>query len=450
MSKTIRYRSAPWLWWLTYNFLIVPPLVTLAWFFSRLKKGKLREGLAGRSGLWGRFEKALSARNDALPLIWFHVSSAGEFLQAQPVLERLLTGGAQAVVTVSSPSGLRWAERRQGTLRGLLVVDYLPLDTASNARRLVEWVRPAALVYVRSDLWPNLIWSAARAGVPQALLCAALPEHSTRYRLPGVRGLYASLYADMAFIGAVSEADQTRFLSQCPGHEGIQVTGDTRYDSVLERKNTMRTPQLPAWVQGGRVVIVGSSWPQDEAVILPVLREAMERFQDMVLIFAPHEIREGHNRTLKMAFAAWQPVTFTSLNALRDGANPTRVLLVDTVGVLASLYRYGTVAYVGGGFSSGVHNVMEPAVMGLPVIFGPKYHNAPEAVDLLQAGAAQMVRSVREFRAALFPMLDAPGFAREVGFKASEFVASRAGSADVCAAQVKHLIEASESLDSEG
>ena len=431
--------SRPLGWWLVYNFLLLPLLLTAVWVMARLKGGKLREGLQGRQGVWKRLEAALSGRDETQPLVWFHVASAGEFLQAQPVLERCLAGGAQAVVTVSSPSGLRWAERRRGTLRGLLAVDYLPVDLPWHAGRLLALIRPTVLVYVRSDLWPNLVWSAATTGVPQVLICAALPERSARFRMPIVRSLYATLYRCMTLIGAVAPEDQARFLSQLPGHEGVEVLGDTRYDSALERKATVRTPQLPKWVQGGRVLVVGSSWPQDEAVTLPVLREAMDRYQDMVLIFAPHEIHEPHIKSLKMAFAGWRPVAYTSLNSLREGSDPSRMLLVDTVGVLASLYRYGTVAYVGGGFSSGVHNVMEPAVMGLPVIFGPRYHNSPEAMELLQAGGARSVRDSKGLGAVLFPWLDAPAKAREAGGVASAFVQARAGAASACAEKIQMI-----------
>jgi len=435
-------------WQALYNALL--PLLLAAVRLAALRSAKLRDTLAGQRGLWERLEAALAARaagSAARPLLWFHVASAGELLQAQPVLERFAAEGTPCVLTVTSVSGMRWVERRRAELPPLLAVEYLPLDTRANMRRLLALLRPAALVYTKYDLWPNLVWEAARAGVPQFLLAATLHERSGRVRSAPARSFYRTLYAPLAGIFAVTEADAARFLRTAPGHPGVEVLGDTRFDSVLARRERIAPPPLPPYDGSGEgagsapgtVLVVGSSWPPDEQRIFPVLREALARTPALRLLLVPHETDPAHLAAIEGAFAGHALARFT---ALAPGAAPWRVLVVDTVGQLAALYGHAALAYVGGAFTTGVHNVMEPAAMGVPPIFGPFHQNSPEAMHLRDAGLAFAIETEADFRRVLFSLLDDPARRARIGAQARAWVESQAGAAQRAGERIRAALAA--------
>lgn len=415
-------------WWALYNALLLP-LLAVGVRLAALRSAKLRATLAGHRGLWARLEHALAARDPARPLLWFHVASAGEFLQAEPVLSRCLAAGTQCVLTVTSVSGQRWATRwaeARGDAPRPLAVDYLPLDTARNTLRLLRALRPSALIYTKYDLWPNLVWGAAGAGVPQYLLSATLHERSWRDRSALARSFYRTLYAPLAGIFAVTEGDAARFRRAVPQHPGVAVLGDTRFDSVLERRARIVPPPLPPYGDEGVVLVVGSSWPPDEQRILPGMLEALARYPTLRVVLVPHEVDAPHLARLEADCADWPTVRLSRLTA---EAKAWRVLLVDSVGQLSALYAHAAVAYVGGAFSTGVHNVMEPAAMGTPPIFGPFHQNSPEAMHLAAAGLAFPIEDAQAFRAALFALLDDPARRAELGARARAWVEGQAGAA---------------------
>lgn len=418
------------IWRFFYSWIVGPPL-WIAVHLLALKNQNIKEALEGRKGLWQRLDNQLAHRNPEKPLIWFHVASAGEFLQAQPILERCINHGFECAVTFTSVNGYKWIQRSkfQQSQRPV-VIEYLPLDFTRNMRRLLRKLQPSVIVYVNYDLWPNLIWEAYANGIPQYLISATIQPRSKRLTTAIGRSLYQTLYACLNGIFTVTEQDRQRFLMTNPEHPNIQVTGDTRFDSVLDRKRRLTPPKLPFYVQGKFVLIIGSSSPPDEMHIFPPLKEALHHYPNLLLIIVPHEPTEEHLQNSETFFRDFLIERFTKL---RENPEPApRIILVDTIGVLSSLYAAGTLAYVGGGFSPRVHNVMEPSIMGLPVIFGPIYDNSPEAVDLLNQGLAFAVNNKDEFRTLLFRFLDDPERCKQLGQQAAEIIESQAGVADRC------------------
>jgi 3-deoxy-D-manno-octulosonic-acid transferase len=381
--------------------------------------------------LWSRLDAQLVHRDQKKALIWFHVASAGEFLQAQPVLERCMQHGFECALTFTSVSGYKWIQHNKFSPdRRPVVIDYLPLDLARNMKRFLKKLRASAIVYVNYDLWPNLIWEASAAGIPQYLISAAIQPRSKRFTSAPVRSLYRTVYACLQGIFTVTEQDRQRFLSTNPGHPNIQVLGDTRLDSVMDRKRKLSPPKLPASIQKKFVLIIGSSSPPDEVHIFPPLKEALQHYPNLFLIIVPHEPTEEHLQASETFFRDVPLERFTTLQ--EKPIQPPRIILVDTVGVLSSLYAVGTLAFVGGGFSPRVHNVMEPCIMGVPVIFGPIYDTSPEAMDLLKRGFAFTVNNSEEFRAKLFEFLDNPQKCRQLGRQAQQVIESQTGVADRC------------------
>lgn len=435
--------AAPFFWRTVYSFLILPlglGLIRIAAFW----RPKLRAGWEGRRGLWGRMEAMASSRDSNRKLVWFHVASAGELLQALPVLRGLLDGGFQCALTVTSPSGLPWGLRERERLPGLIVADYLPLDFRRNARRLLRLLSPSALVYVKYDLWPNLVWEAGRAGVAQFLISASLRPGSSRERSGAARSFYASLYQAMTGIFTVTEEARERFLRAAPSHPNIAVTGDTKYDVVLGRSEESPSPFFAGTPDSATWLVAGSTWPEDEDCILPPIITAMKHNPSLRLAIAPHEIGEAHLASLEAALVEFSPLRLSALesngNLSEKGIKTPRVILVDSVGRLAGLYRLGAIAYVGGGFGAGVHNVLEPAVMGAAVLFGPRHHNAPEAALLLEAGGAFTVRDENEFGKKLAALLDDPIHRGKAATAAKAHVLANTGAADTVCEHIRaHL-----------
>ncbi len=415
---------------------IAAPLLGLAAHIVAIGNKNLREGLAGRRGLWQRLTAQVARRRPDSPFIWFHVASAGEFLQAQPLLERFLQRNYDCAVTFSSVNGYKWVQRTR-LPEGMgppLAIDYLPLDTAANMRRLLAIFRPSAIIYVQYDLWPNVIWEAHAAGVPQYLISGTIRAASKRYSSAWSRSFYRTLYACLNGIFCVTEDDRQRFLSTNPDHPNIQVLGNTRFDSVLDRRKRLPPPEIGAALVGKYVFIVGSSWPADERCIFPALKEALLRYEDLVLILAPHEPTEEH---LSYGERFFQEFSLRRLSQFHSGGERVpRVLVVDTIGVLSRLYSAVDAAYVGGAFSTGVHNVMEPAAMGLPVVFGPKHENASEAVELRSRKLAFAISSAEDFQQQIFALLEKREHYRKIGAQARQFIESQAGVAERC---FKHI-----------
>jgi 3-deoxy-D-manno-octulosonic-acid transferase len=396
---------------LLYNKFVLPAVygvIALAAPFHR----KLRQTLTAHRNVRLRW-KAARGRFQTRP-VWFHVSSVGEYEQARPVISRLAETHPHIPVAVSftSPSGYNYASKREEVGNGSTVrfIEYLPIDFADNARFCLQMLDPRLLVFVKFDLWPNLIWEAAALDVPIVLIDATLSESSQRLSVIG-RRFYRAVYGNLEKILAISERDADRFSNCAPGHHGISVTGDTRFDRVKERKVAGGGIDID---KGERfVVVAGSTWPRDEEHVLPALARLARESQDVLLVLAPHEpspARVAH--LLEWARSNGIPVSRVSDNATIPDNGPY-ALVLDSVGKLAELYRFADVAYIGGSFSSGVHSVIEP-------------------IELLERGAAFRIRNESDAFNQIHTLHDDRKLRATMGGKASEYVESQLGATDRC------------------
>jgi 3-deoxy-D-manno-octulosonic-acid transferase len=350
---------------------------------------KLRRGLAGRRGALAALEAwAAAARDPDRPLYWLHAPSVGEALMAQAIVAALRQErpAAQFAFTFFSPSAERVAPRV-----GADVAAYLPWDTRSNSRAALAALRPGAIGFIRTEIWPGLVREAGAADVPVLLLNAALGADSSRVRGPG-RRLLAPSYRRLAAVGAVSEADAARFprLGVAPGR--VTVTGDARFDQVLERVAAIDrgAPLLRRLADGVHTIAAGSTWPADEARLVPALASLRGRWR-FRLVAAPHEPSEAHVAGLERRLRA-HGFAAARLGAVEASDTPLPdAVVVDRIGVLAELYALAHSAYVGGGFgTAGLHSVVEPAALGVPVAYGPAFGNAQEAAALAAAGGGRV------------------------------------------------------------
>ncbi|HMA42193.1 MAG TPA: glycosyltransferase N-terminal domain-containing protein [Gemmatimonadales bacterium] len=356
---------------------------------------KLAQGLSGRRGLaerqaaWGR-----KHRDPRRPLVWFHAPSVGEGLQTRPVIEMLRAERPawQLAYSFFSPSAERLA-------RGLPVdfADYLPLDRPRDVAAALDALAPAALVFGKLDVWPELTLAAAARGVRLGLISATVAETSSRLAWP-VRGWASPAYAALDRIGAIAPEDAVRLERLGARPQTISVTGDTRYDSVAQRAEQLdraREPfaSLAAGGTGVFTIVAGSSWPADETVLLPAFAQlqAGSESPPARLILAPHEPTPAHLAGIERAAREAglpQPVRLSQLTGAAAPWNAPLVV-VDQVGLLADLYALGQTAFVGGGYHrAGLHSVLEPAVFGAPVTFGPRWRMSRDAALLLERGGA--------------------------------------------------------------
>jgi len=416
-------------WFVVYNLFVLPILSVVVKILSLFRRN-IRESLEKRKGLWERLESSVSNRDWQKPLLWFHVASAGELLQAQPLIERCSAKGSECVLTYSSINAFRWLEQhRQKEILNLLAVEFLPFDLISNVRRLLGLLQPSRLIWVSYDLWPNLVWEAHRQKVPQSLVSGIVHASSLRTANFVGRSFFRSIYECLDQILTVSEADRQRVLSAFPDHPYVEVMGDTRCDSVLERRDNLQIPKLPQVAENKIVFIAASTWPKDEKCVFPGLKDALDKHPDLFLIIAPHEPSEGHLSNVETYFAG---IPMTRWSNISSESEQVRIILIDSVGILALIYHHAQMVYVGGAFTTGVHNVLEPAVMGATVSFGPRHSNSMESLQMLENGLAKCVKNSDEFKSWLYNLLDNPKLCLELGKKSKEYVEGQAGASERC------------------
>jgi 3-deoxy-D-manno-octulosonic-acid transferase len=383
--------------------------------------------------------RAQAARRDpSRPLAWFHAPSVGEGLQALPVVQRLqrLEPPPQVATTWFSPSAAPFAARFGADLAG-----YLPFDSARGARRVLDAIRPSALVYAKVDVWPTLTAMAATRGVPLGMIAATLRPDSGRSGLLA-RALLRDAYAALDLVGAISAEDAERLLAIGVRHEALRVTGDSRYDQVWER--AQRPPTDQPWRQRladeRPTLVAGSTWPADESVLLPAWLTLRQSVPGARLILAPHEPTETHLAPLR-SWAESAGLRLATLDAAEVAA--ADVVLIDRVGVLGDCYGLATAAFVGGGFhAAGLHSVLEPAAFGVPVLFGPQHVGNRDALRLIAAAGGAGVTDAATLSAALIGWLGDRVAAQSNGRAAQRVVEAERGAADRALALVHELLVA--------
>lgn len=346
--------------------------------------GKLAIGDRERRAALARWENwARTERDRSRPLLWCHAPSVGEGRQAEAVLRLLRDRHPtwQIVYTFFSPSAAGLATRLPADR-----ADYLPYDTPAAAHRMLGALAPTALVFTKLDLWPELATAARARGVAVGLVAATVSPLSGRRRWPA-RALTRSGYGALVEAGAIASDHAERLASLGTSPDRITVTGDPAFDSASRRARAVDPADpLLEWGRDALTLVAGSTWPADEAVVLPAFAAVRARHPSARLVLVPHEPTPGHLAATTARAAGLALPVPARLSAARP---PVPFLLVDRVGALATLYHAATVAYVGGGFGrAGLHSVLEPAAAGRPVIVGPRWQTSHEAGLLLDAGGA--------------------------------------------------------------
>lgn len=419
------------IWRLLYNVIFIPPFWAALHVLGLVNR-KVARGIAGRKTLFTDLEKTMASMA-AGPRVWVHASSMGEFEQAKPIIAALKTRHPDVRVIASffSPSG--YENSRKYTLADAIV--YIPFDSPGGARRFIDLIRPDVAVMVRYDIWPNHIWELRARAVPVIIANATMSRRTLR-RLPLLRSMHQSVYNSIDSILTVADSDVAAFRAFRLKRPTVKAIGDTRYDQVATRSAEARKRHIvpPAVITGKKVIVAGSTWPEDEAVLLPAFLKLRTERSDLLLILTPHEPTVDHCENIERELTGH--VSTIRFSALNEYAGQD-VIIVDSIGILLVLYASAHLAYVGGSFRQGIHNVLEAAVYGIPVLFGPKHRNSHEPLMLVERGGGFIVTNEEEFTTTAGNLLRDDRIRTTAGERASSFVQSHLGATE----QILHFIE---------
>ena len=371
--------------------------------------------------------------------IWFHAASLGEFEQGRPLMERIRKDYPQykILLTFYSPSGYEVRKNYEGAD----IICYMPVDTRLNAIRFLRLVRPVMAFFIKYEFWSNFLHILKHRNIPTYSVSSIFREDQVFFKWYGRN--YAGVLK--CFTRFFVQNEESKRLLEGIGITAVDVVGDTRFDRVLQIKEAAK--QLPiceafrtgvASSQSAdvphhdfKVFVAGSSWPPDENIFIPFFNE----HKDWRLLIAPHVIAEEHLKLILSLIKGKKVVRYTQTTP--EEAVEADVLIIDCFGLLSSMYNYGDVAYIGGGFGVGIHNTLEAAVWNMPVIFGPNNKKFQEAQGLLKSGGGFEINTYEDFSGLMGPLMNDETFLKQAGDKAGAFVAHLAGATDKVLASVK-------------
>ncbi|MFI5237025.1 MAG: 3-deoxy-D-manno-octulosonic acid transferase [Ignavibacteriales bacterium] len=411
-------------WQVIYNLLFVPLLYLLITFISFFKP-KIRKGISGRKRIFEDLILNRLSLNLSKKIIWFHSSSLGEFEQAKPIIERLKKeADLNIIVSFYSPSGYENSKKYPYAD----LITYLPFDSKWRAERFVEIISPDLAVFMRYDIWPNHIWALKKKKIPCLLVDATMKKNSPR-KFPILKSFHKYLFDNISKILTVSEDDKSGFEGFGCKNVQIKVVGDTRFDRVYKRSLTSKQSNIirENILKNNKVFIAGSTWLQDEEILIPVFQKLLKYDKSALMIIAPHEPTLLNLEKLENEFSG--KVSTIRLSYINNYSNQ-RIIIVDSIGVLSILYNYADVAFIGGSFKLNVHNVLEAAVYGVPVLFGPKIENSQEAKMLVDAGGGILVKNKNEFYRTLRKLFWNEEFRKTCGKKSYDYVHLHIGATD--------------------
>jgi 3-deoxy-D-manno-octulosonic-acid transferase len=428
-------------WQIFYNIIIVPVAKVLIPVIGLFDK-KMRRGIEGRKDLLEKFKKDIGNLKPPpgavqTQRVWFHSSSMGEFEQAKPIIAELKRRfpAIEIIVSFFSPSGYDHSR----SYKFANIITYIPFDTPSDAKKFIEIMKPTVAIMVRYDVWPNHIWTLHAMNIPTFIANATLSQTTSR-TLPILKQFHYGLYNSIDYILTVSESDAKMFESFHLDHSIIKTIGDTRYDQVIQRSADAKTRQLfpETFIKGKQVIVIGSSWEDDENVLLPVVQRLIEENFSLVVVLVPHEPNEENLERIEKAMNGRTPtLRFSMLSGHKD----ERFIIVDSIGILMALYRYADIAYVGGSFHQGIHNVLEPAVYGIPIIVGPKHENSQEAIKMVELGAIFVGANELDMYGEIRSLLSNDLRRIDAGKKALDYVNENAGATQRILSYLEKVLE---------
>ena len=378
-------------------------VISIAGFFLKivaLFSPKIKLFVEGRKNVFTILEEKIKPSDKT---IWFHSASLGEYEQGLPVIEKIKEKypAHKIIVTFFSPSG--YEVRKNNTTAAVTL--YLPLDTKSNAKKFLKLAHPELAFFIKYEFWLNYLNELEKSQTPTYLISGIFRDNQMFFKWYG--GFYRKALKAFTYFFVQNENSKEKIKSI--GFDNVIVSGDTRFDrvnAILERDNTLDF--IEKFKNNTPTIIIGSSWPKDEVLLAEYINQASE---DVKFIIAPHNIKSDQITSLKA-----QITKSTILFSEKENADLSNynVFIIDTIGLLTKIYSYGTIAYVGGGFGNpGIHNILEPATFGIPIVIGPNYSNFAEAVELVALKGCLVISNNQELKQTLDRLLQDKAFLEE-------------------------------------
>jgi len=362
--------------------------------------------------------------------IWFHFASLGEFEQGRPVLEgmRRLYPADKIIITFFSPSGY---EARKNTPLADAVY-YIPLDTAKNARGFIDAIQPKIAVFTKYEYWYNFFNEMHRRDIPVYIIAGIFRPGQIFFKW------YGSLHRKI--LGFVSyffvQDERSKLLLQDIGISNVIISGDTRFDRVwANAEHSKQIPAINEFKNGHKIFIAGSTWPQDEKLIAALV----SLYPNWKFIIAPHEISDEKINKLAALLPLNSTIKHSQLTTHHSRPTTHQTLIIDNIGILSSLYQYGDIAFIGGGFGAGIHNTLEAAAFGLPVIFGPNYARFKEANDLVALKAGFSIKDEDELKSITDKLVNDEVFYTTTSKKIAAYVKEHTGATSIIIEKIKNI-----------
>jgi len=391
--------------------------IYIAGFFLKiiaLFSPKIKLFVEGRKNVFSVLEEKIKANDKT---IWFHSASLGEYEQGLPVIEKIKEKypSHKIIVTFFSPSG--YEVRKNNTVADATI--YLPLDTKSNAKRFLKLVHPEFAFFIKYEFWLNYLKELEKSKTPTYLISGIFRDSQMFFKWYG--GFYRKALNAFTYFFVQNESSKQKI--EAIGFKNVIVSGDTRFDrvnAILERDNTL--DYVENFKNNQLTIVIGSSWPKDEALLIEYINQAPENVK---FIIAPHNIKTEQISNLKSQIK--KSIVLFSEKENKDLSN-YNVFIIDTIGILTKIYSYGTIAYVGGGFGNpGIHNILEPATFGIPIVIGPNYSNFAEAVSLVELGGCISTTNFLELKEILDRLINDPKLLTEKSHICKSFIQNNKG-----------------------
>lgn len=390
---------------------------------ASISNQKARLWLKGRKNIFKKLTTIFAKRPN---VIWFHCASLGEFEQGRPLMEELKKThpNSKILLTFFSPSG--YEVRRD--YEGADYIFYLPIDTARNAKHFISLVNPKIAVFVKYEFWFNYQSALKKNNIPLFVVSANFRSNQHFFKWYG--GWFRKNLKNFTHLFVQNE--HSKSLLAKANINNITVSGDTRFDRVASiTKQVKPFPLIEKFCNGQKVLIAGSSWKPDEDILIPFINANSNSFK---YIIAPHEVHIEHVETICNSLKA-EYVLYSSLK--EENAQSARILIIDSIGILSHVYQYGYITYIGGGFGKSIHNILEPATFGMPIVFGPNHTKFAEAIELKKLKGAFSINNSEDFNNLMNQWIKDPAMVSEVSAISKKFVEDNTGACEIIMKEIE-------------
>jgi len=387
---------------------------------------KAKKWINGRKNIFQKLEVAIP-KNEKI--VWFHAASLGEFEQGRPLIEgfRKKYPEFKILLTFFSPSGY---EIRKNDASADFIF-YLPIDSPANARRFIRLINPQLVFFIKYEYWFNYLKVLKNKNVPVFIVSAIFRPSQHFFQWYG--GWFRKMLKNISFFFLQNK--NSALLLDKIGLSNFIISGDTRFDRVFEvAQRTKEFPLIKEFIKDSKVIVAGSTWIADEKILAVYFNENKNPLK---LIIAPHEIHEEHIQQLLQLFKN-KTLRYSGIN--QENIHEADILIIDNIGILTHLYQYGHIAYIGGGFGKGIHNILEAATFGLPIVFGPHYQKFDEANELVRREGAFTIEDIKGFNKTIDGFIENPDFYMKTSAISKAFVTESIGATEKILFSIKEFV----------